>query len=161
MPSGEGPLPTKREMHTNRQTSALTCRAAAQFNHTLERTGLSFRVGLRVRDFQHQFSGRSAWTLGALNVSVRLIVEYTMKAKRQTIVFGGIGFCVGFTVCCLLFVPPAQQNRVHASLALPAFQVFPASAARQDLPQAKPQLPDWHAYPMFPTLPPQYPGYPK
>ena len=32
MPSGQRPLPTKREMHTNHQPYALTCREAAQFN---------------------------------------------------------------------------------------------------------------------------------
>src|SRR5881396_3564073 len=32
MPSGEGPLPTKRAMHIKRKPSALPCREAAQFN---------------------------------------------------------------------------------------------------------------------------------
>src|SRR6266567_2930874 len=48
-------------------------------NQSLERTGLSFRVGLRVRDFQHQFSGRSAfrsaaWTPPAMNHLTRIVV---------------------------------------------------------------------------------------
>src|SRR5213593_4583049 len=38
MPSGEEPPPTKREMHTNRPPSALSCREAAQFNQALQRT---------------------------------------------------------------------------------------------------------------------------
>jgi len=36
MPSGHKPLPTKIEMHTNHQTSASTCREAAQFNKKVE-----------------------------------------------------------------------------------------------------------------------------
>jgi hypothetical protein len=38
MPSAEGPLPTKREMFSNRQTSALTCREAAQLNKSVQAT---------------------------------------------------------------------------------------------------------------------------
>src|SRR5438128_6690668 len=56
MPSGEGPLPTKREMHIERQSSALPCREAAQFNEiTAANAGkrLAFagksRVGLSPR----------------------------------------------------------------------------------------------------------------
>jgi hypothetical protein len=41
MPSGERPRPTKREMHTNYQPSALSCRAAAQFNTALEPTRIT------------------------------------------------------------------------------------------------------------------------
>ncbi len=38
MPSAEGPLPKKREMHSNRQTSTLTCRETAQFNKSVQAT---------------------------------------------------------------------------------------------------------------------------
>ena len=38
MPSGEGPLPTKTEMLIERQSSALPCREAAQFNNGIEPT---------------------------------------------------------------------------------------------------------------------------
>src|SRR5438128_10081263 len=40
MPAGEGPLPTKREMLIERQSSALPCREAAQFNQALHRTAI-------------------------------------------------------------------------------------------------------------------------
>jgi hypothetical protein len=38
MPSAEGPLPTKGEMHSNRQISTLTCRETAQFNKSVRAT---------------------------------------------------------------------------------------------------------------------------
>src|SRR5438876_1513427 len=57
MPSGEGPLPTKRAMHTNHQTPSLTCREAAQFNEPVERMSGSahcqFRCSWRLIPVAH------------------------------------------------------------------------------------------------------------
>jgi hypothetical protein len=73
MPRGQRPLPTKREMHTNHQTSALTCREAAQFNHALQRTRPS-RSGCNPRLPRAGSLSLGRWMTCPLNTVGRLVL---------------------------------------------------------------------------------------
>jgi len=82
-----------------------------------------------------------------------------MKMNLNAAVFGCVGFCVGFTVCCLLFVPTANQSL--AASAAPGIQIVPGRAAVPVFPHVQPAPPDWQPQLILPTLPPQFRAYKK
>ena len=85
-----------------------------------------------------------------------LCVQHIMNTNLRLVLIGGAGFCVGFTVCALLFVPTAKQQQASS---IPSIQVVAAPLAGRLPPNAKPQLPEWQPHLMLPTLPPKFPGY--
>ena len=77
MPSGEGPWLTKRAMLIDHQSSALPCRAAAQFNKALHRTAIC------AWGFPLEFCGfiRQVVAVGELGRSLRREVASTTAER--------------------------------------------------------------------------------
>ena len=82
-----------------------------------------------------------------------------MKLNFKTLLVGGFGFCVGFTVCCLCFVPKPEHKQPYAS-AMPRFEILAGLVTDPSLGKAVlPREPEWQPELILPTVPPKFAGH--